>query len=515
MSPPSRSVEVRVLRSDPSADEGPHFQAFLVPYIEGMRVLDALNYIHDHLDGTLAYRWVCRTAQCGSCSVTVDGRPGPSCSTEVPSGAKSIAIEPLRAFPVIKDLVVDMDRAYSRFMGARPFLENGNDVIGHHTINPVASADLRSFRSCIECWSCVAACPVVHEAQDAFLGPMGLRKLAELDSDGHDSLDRVAAAVDDGLYRCTTCRSCWSVCPQEIEVPGKAIEKLRARAVDHGKVPPAQKAASSSVRNYWNPWTAPRAQRAAWAKRLELPSKCRTMLFAGCSPSLLKPGIARSTAMIFAAIGEPLGYLGMEERCCGSPLIRAGDVKTFEEMARGNIQSMRRAGAERVVVACAGCYLAWKKDYPSCLGELDMEVRHVSEVIAEALDEGRLKLKAVPENDASVAYHDPCHLGRAGGVYEAPRSVLARVPGIRLVEMARNRQDAECCGAGGGVKAVEPSLSLAIGRRRVADAAHVDAGVIASCCPWCEQNLQDAAKALGDGDLRARDLVEIVAAALG
>ena len=509
------SVKVRVFRFDPVTDQAPRFEEYLVPYAEKMRVLDALNYIHEHYDGSLAYRWVCRAAQCGSCTVMVDGKPGPACRTEIPAGTEVITIEPLRAFPVIKDLVVDTDRAYSRFEAIRPYVQRPEVERRPEVIMPSEVEEIKPLRSCIECFACLSACPVVNEIQEEYLGPMGMRKLAELSLDRRDTQDRVAMALASGMYNCTTCKNCWAVCPQEIKVPEKAVEKLRAMALRKGVPPlPPHKVAIASIRNYWNPWMAPRAQRAKWAKPFELPAQCETMFFAGCSPSLLKQNLVENVVRIFKAMDEPLGYLGKEERCCSSPLLRIGEVGMFEEMAKANIENMRKAGAKRVVVTCAGCYKAWKEDYPEHFGELGFEVLHISQLLEEAIASGRLRLKAVPENQRAITYHDPCHLGRAGGIYEAPRRVLRAVPGITLREMSRNRENSACCGSGGGVKTARPNLATAIGARRLDMVKETNAQEVISCCPWCEQNIEDSIKSSGSGTWKVRDLVDIVCAAL-
>jgi fumarate reductase (CoM/CoB) subunit B len=382
-------------------------------------------------------------------------------------------------------------------------------------IMPSEVEEIKPLRSCIECFACLSACPVVNEIQEEYLGPMGMRKLAELSLDRRDTQDRVAMALASGMYNCTTCKNCWAVCPQEIKVPEKAVEKLRAMALRKGVPPlPPHKVAIASIRNYWNPWMAPRAQRAKWAKPFELPVQCETMFFAGCSPSLLKQNLVENVVRIFKAMDEPLGYLGKEERCCSSPLLRIGEVGMFEEMAKANIENMRKAGAKRVVVTCAGCYKAWKEDYPEHFGELGLEVLHISQLLEEAIASGRLRLKAVPENERAVTYHDPCHLGRAGGIYEAPRRVLRAVPGITLREMSRNRENSACCGSGGGVKTARPNLATAIGARRLDMVKETNAQEVISCCPWCEQNIEDSIKSSGSGTWKVRDLVDIVCAAL-
>ncbi|MDD1771107.1 MAG: succinate dehydrogenase/fumarate reductase iron-sulfur subunit [Methanomassiliicoccales archaeon] len=508
-------VRVRILRSDPQAGEASHFETYTLPRSEGMRVLDLLRYVHENVDGTLSFRHLCRSGQCGTCAVMVNGIPRLACKTTVPYGAEEVVLEPLRNFPVVKDLVIDSEMGRMTPGTIATHLKRAFPVVRPEVIRPGEIVDLRALRSCIGCGSCVAACPVVDAIAAEFEGPTILRRLSELSQDRRDTLSRTATALASGLYDCTTCESCWKVCPQDIRLPEKAIGKLRSAAVSEGCGPlPAHKVLTKSIKNYWNPWMAPRSQKADWAKAFSLPPAGRNLFFAGCSASLLRKGIAASSVRCLLAVGEEVAHLGRDEPCCLSPALRVGDDATFDRLARKNIELVRRSGAERLIVTCAGCYKTWKEDYPRRCGDLGFEVVHISEVLDSALADGRLKMRDEPANHIDIAYHDPCHLGRAMGIYEAPRRVLAAVPGLSLLEMEMNRENALCCGSGGGVKTAKPSLSLAIGARRLLMAERAGAHQIASCCPWCEQNMDDCQEAAAALWNRSIDMVEIVARAL-
>jgi fumarate reductase (CoM/CoB) subunit B len=510
-----KTIRLRIFRYDPDLDDSPHYETYEVPYVEKMRVLDALNYIHEFYDGSLAYRWVCRASQCGSCTVMINGKPAPACKTEIPVGTTEITIEPLRFFPVIKDLVVDLEKGYRRFLTLRPYTQRASKPKRPEIIMPEDIEPIKELRSCIECWACVSICPVIAEIWNEYAGPISMRKLAELSLDKRDILDRVSIALVEGMYHCTTCKNCWAVCPQEIKIPEKAVEKLRAMAMQKGLAPlPPHKVAIASIRNYWNPWTVPRGQRVRWAKDFNLPTKSETMFFAGCSPSLLRSNLSVNVVRIFRALGEEIGYLGKEERCCSSPLLRVGEIELFKEMAKANIESMKKAGAKRIVVTCAGCYKAWKEDYREWFGDYGIDVYHISEILENAIRNGRLTLKYSPANDMTVTYHDPCHLGRAGGIFDPPRKVLKSIPGIKFVEMSRIRENSACCGSGGGVKTARPNLAAMIGSRRLEMVRETGAEAIISCCPWCEQNLEDSIKWGGFPDWKVKDLVDLVVAAL-
>jgi heterodisulfide reductase subunit D len=141
-------------------------------------------------------------------------------------------------------------------------------------------------------------------------------------------------------------------------------------------------------------------------------------------------------------------------------------------------------------------------------------VLHVSQVLEDAMTSGRLRLKAVPENQVAITYHDPCRLGRAGGIYEPPRWVLSAVPGIRLRVLSRNRENSACCGSGGGVKTAKPNLAASIGARCLDMVRETNAQEVVSCCLWCEQNFEDSIGSTGSRAWKVRDLVDIVSAAL-
>jgi heterodisulfide reductase subunit D len=123
-------------------------------------------------------------------------------------------------------------------------------------------------------------------------------------------------------------------------------------------------------------------------------------------------------------------------------------------------------------------------------------------------------LKEVRENQVTVTYHDPCHFGRAGGIYDPPRKVLESIPGVKLVEMSRIRENSACCGSGGGVKTARPNLATTIGATRLEMVRETSADVIVSCCPWCEQNIEGSIKAGDFPGWKVRDMVDMVAAAL-
>jgi len=182
-----------------------------------------------------------------------------------------------------------------------------------------------------------------------------------------------------------------------------------------------------------------------------------------------------------------------DEERRGSVLLRTG----FREDAREAMQkTYDKLKGEKVVVSCAGCYRTFTEDYPEVLG-VEVEVVHISQLLEELLDELDLE-----REDLKVTYHDPCHLGRHRGEYEAPRKVIQEK--ALLLEIDKNREEARCCGSGGGVKSAYPELSLDMATRRVEDAQKTGADLLVTCCPFCLLNLESA------GKMRVLDLTEFL-----
>jgi L-lactate utilization protein LutB/heterodisulfide reductase subunit B len=367
-----------------------------------------------------------------------------------------------------------------------------------------ADEELRPVLECIGCGACLLECPVYDIVGPEYGAPGHLGGIGACAESGLHGLER---SVGSGISWCLTCRNCVERCPLSLDVPA-LVEKVRRESTREKLLPLEQhKPLVSSVRNYSNPWMQPRRNRNVWAKGLgiEGPRRTSTIFFAGCSLSFVARDVAVASARLLEALGMRPLYLGREESCCGSPLLRLGEEDLFLELARANIERFRVPGVTDVVTVCPGCLKALR-EYGDYFPTFDLRVRHISEVLAEAVDAGSLKMRT-PE-PRLVTYHDPCHLGRGCGIYEEPRRVLEAIEGLELVEMPRSREFSACCGSGGGVKTAFPELALAIGEKRRDMAEAAGASAIVTSCPWCESNLTDAMNA-GDYRVPVWDLVEL------
>lgn len=308
------------------------------------------------------------------------------------------------------------------------------------------------------------------------------------------------------IYACVLCGNCEIQCQQDVgEHLVEIFEALRHEAIARGFGPmPQHLAFKDNVARQDNPYGEPREARFAepWMARHVKPS-APVVYFVGCTGAYREKEIVRRSISLLEKMGIDFAILP-GEACCGSPLITTGQVDAARSLAERNIEAITASGARTVITACAGCFRTFKTQYESKFGlSLPFAVQHFSEFLAANMAKLRFPKREGPR--IRVTYHDPCHLGRHGGVYDAPREVLKKIPSIELVEMPRNREVAWCCGAGAGVKSAFKDFALDTAVKRVDEATATTATKLVTCCPFCERNLADAIKASG----AAIDIVDL------
>jgi Fe-S oxidoreductase len=315
------------------------------------------------------------------------------------------------------------------------------------------------------------------------------------------------------LYRCDTCGACTINCMRIIENnPVEVIEAARARSVELGIGPmPAHKRFAESIRKTDNVFGEPDAKRFAWMPPgVTLKKNAKTAYFVGCASAYRELETARATTRVLKATGTEFTVIP-EERCCGSPLFRTGQLELARELAEYNVKIMKDAGIERLVFSCPGCYRAFKTDYPH-FTNVDFEVIHITELIADLYDAGKIKFKQLPRE--TVTYHDPCHLARYVGVYEPPRRILNAIKGVEFREMERIKDQAWCCGAGGGVLAAFKDQAVWTANERIKEAKATGASTLVSACPFCDLNLKDGVKE-AKATMKVYDIVELIQNVIG
>lgn len=317
------------------------------------------------------------------------------------------------------------------------------------------------------------------------------------------------------LHRTYTCQLCGACEENCYTLTGKRpldmFLELRRTLVDKGIGPmPRQKEAAQSIEKNHNPYYKIHEERLKWLTK-KAPSKAKTIYFVGCEPAYTRQETANATVKVLGVAGVEFGIMP-DEWCCGYPLLHTGEVEPARKLARHNIEALKKTGAERVVFSCPGCYIVFKKEYPEILNEnLEFEVLHTAEYFADLIKDGVLKPKK--EVRETVAYHDPCMLGRWGKVYDSPRKVLKSIAGLKPVEMERNREFSWCCGAGGGVALTFPDFAKWTALQRLNEAEAIGASVLASACPGCKTNIMESAKEQ-EKKIKVYDINELLAMAL-
>jgi fumarate reductase iron-sulfur subunit len=232
MSAHPQSVTLEVFRYLPDQEDEPRFQRYEVPFREEWVVLDALNHIKDHLDGTLSYRWSCRMGVCGSCGMMVNGEPKLTCSAFLKDYyPHTIRVEPLANFPVLRDLIVNIDDFMDKLKGVKAWLipkEEKPISEGEYLQTPAELAHYKQFSMCINCLLCYAACPI-YGLEPAFVGPAAtaLAQRYNLDSrDGGKEERAKMISAHDGVWECSFVGECSVVCPKHVD-PAGAIQQAK------------------------------------------------------------------------------------------------------------------------------------------------------------------------------------------------------------------------------------------------------------------------------------------------
>jgi Fe-S oxidoreductase len=358
-----------------------------------------------------------------------------------------------------------------------------------------------------------------------------LEALKPLVADGAEADPSLGYLGTEALWSCTTCGACEAACPVFIEHPMKILE-MRTNLVLEQEATPAELAnAFKGIERNYNPWGIGSDKRMDWADEetpifdSDNPVEFEYLFFVGCAGSYDQRCQKQTKALLkVLRAGGIKVAIAPEEVCCGDPARRPGNEMLFQMMAQQNVETFTAMGVKKIITFCPHCYHTLKAEYPQLGG--NWEVRHHSEVIAELLAAGKLKLKAGTER--TITYHDSCYLGRWNDIYDPPRAVAR----TRFVELERHGQRSFCCGAGGGRFWMEehgPRVNV----NRAAEVARTSVNgarpdVVAVGCPFCTTMLTDGIKGLTDlpenkddkgleawtESAQVLDLAEIVAAAL-
>jgi Fe-S oxidoreductase/FAD/FMN-containing dehydrogenase len=348
------------------------------------------------------------------------------------------------------------------------------------------------FGSCVQCGYCMNYCPTRGEWVSST--PRGrILKTSEILKDHALGNGALSKEYVESIFQCTLCGRCAVDCSVKIDSPAMWVD-LRHQLVKAGAEPDSLKCATRVITQSRNTAGKQNGQRADWAKRMKGPTvvgknRADLVYFVGCVTSFfpMVQDIARSFVQTLGVAGIDFTVLGGEEWCCGYPLLSAGHQEEAKEFMRHNTEVVQATGAKRLVVTCPGCYRMWKDEYAHITGgPPPVEVIHSTELLQELIQGGKIGLNPF---DEAVTYHDPCDLGRVGGIYDPPRAVIRSIPGLRFTEMENTREYSSCCGSGGDLLVSNQDLSLAIAKRKADEILATGAKMAVTACPSCMRAL--------------------------
>lgn len=374
----------------------------------------------------------------------------------------------------------------------------------------------KALTQCLQCGYCIDVCEAHNQTPWESVTPRGkIYYIKQIDTNGLDAVDKllgrkIELSPDfvDAMYKCTGCGNCEVVCHAQISLI-ELWEDMRAWLFKNGAGPlSAHKGMAEKVAQYHNPYGEPPSKRDAWwpeeVKRYDCPD---TIFFAGCTGSYRMQHIARAGVIVLDRAGVKMNCLGEKEYCCSSPLIRTGNTNYSLECAENVVEKADGMGAKNMVMTCSGCYKTVSSDFGKYYAKVGQNVYHFSQYVENLINTRKLPLNN--EFNHKVTYHDPCHLGRHSGVFDAPRNVIKKIKGVEFVEMERSRENSRCCGAGGGYKSQFNDFATAVAMDRIRDAEATGADVLITCCPFCVLNLTQGAKKLGSS-IKVMDLSQVL-----
>jgi Fe-S oxidoreductase len=425
------------------------------------------------------------------------------------------------------------------------FEDESQESFGVGKIEDFTQLQMIDFYACVECGRCTNMCPATGTGK--MLSPMDLiikmrdhlthygaavtqkqpwvptfafantqgNQLA-LAAAGQGAQESAAAVAynpsligdvitEEEIWACTTCRNCEDQCPVMNEHVDKIIDLRRYLVLTEGKMDADAQRAITNIERQGNPWGLNRKERETWREAREdvevktvkemnkAGEEFEYLFWVGSMGSYdnRSQKIALSFAKLLNEAGVKFAILGNKEKNSGDTVRRLGNEFLFQELAANNIAEIEKAGAKKIVTIDPHAYNIFKNEYPDF--GLEVEVYHHTEVLFELVRDGRLKPKhAVNE---TITFHDSCYLGRYNDVYDPPREILKSIPGVKLVEMERNREKGMCCGAGGGLMWMEEETGHRINVARTEQALSVNPSVISSGCPYCLTMLSDGTKA--------------------
>ena len=383
----------------------------------------------------------------------------------------------------------------------------------------VSSYTQYTWRQLIDAWSCTS-CGRCQDVCPAYASGKGLNPMQVI----HDVRDyanehaplllsgetpketMMQRITEEAVWACTTCNACVDVCPLYIEHVPKLTDLRRNAMMETMEYPDVLNTAMGNLESTSNPYGYGEHERADWAADLDVKigEPAEYIYFVGCAASFDERNqkVARSTISLLKEAGLDVGILGMQEGCSGDPARRAGNEYLFQMLAETNMMTFQELGVKRIIASCPHCFHTLGKEYADYGGE-ELEVFHHTEILAKLQEEGRLP--RVEKNGQSITFHDPCYLGRIGGIIDEPRDVIGGVD----VEAERSGRDSFCCGAGGAQMWMEEESDKRVNEIRAKELSETGCDTVAVGCPFCSIMVKDGLDAVGS-EMDVKDVAEIL-----
>ncbi|MDY0322892.1 MAG: (Fe-S)-binding protein [Candidatus Carbobacillus sp.] len=435
------------------------------------------------------------------------------------------------------------------------FSDETQEVYGVQKIEQLTQKQLLDLYACVECGRCTSVCPASTTGKT--LSPMHLitklrdhltlkgaaitsrtpwmpdvlfhdtvgNRTAREGQEAFVRLDALTLAGDviteEELWACTTCRNCEDQCPVMNEHVDKIIDLRRYLVLTEGKMPAEVSRTFQNIERQGNPWGISKNERAKWRGEIgseKVPTVKENpdfewLLWVGSMGSYDQRSVKISEALvkILNEAGVNFAILGNEEKNTGDTARRLGNEFLFQQLADENIATFKKYGVKKILTFDPHAYNTFTHEYPEF--GFEGEVMHHTVFLQKLLEEGKITPKR--RVDTVITYHDSCYLGRYNNIFDAPRAILRAIPGVKLVEISgRNRENAMCCGAGGGLMWMEEKQGIRVNLVRTEQALSTGAEVIASACPYCLTMMEDGVK-MKESEALTYDVVEILAYALG
>ena len=408
-------------------------------------------------------------------------------------------------------------------------------TFGTSYINQFTWKQVLDMYSCTECGRCSSHCPATMSGKQ--LAPRQLmlnlrdylytheKEMLAMKPAGSDGAEAATVGEnivgerlvhDEVLWACTTCRACEEACPVLIEYVDKIVDMRRHLVQEESRFPTELTRTFKGMETTGNPWSVDAAQRDAWAEGLEIPTivdkpDAEYLYYVGCAGSFddRNKRTTQALAKILKKAEVDFAILGKEELCNGETARRIGNEYLFQSMAQMCTEVLNGYQVRKIITNCPHCFNTLKNEYPQFGGKY--EVVHAVEFVKQLIANGKIDFKV--DGTRTITFHDSCYLGRYNDVFDAPRDILQRIPGVTLKEMERSRKFGMCCGAGGGRMWMEEEPDKRVNIRRVEQALETNPDVVAVACPFCMTMVGDGIKAKDmEEKVEALDVMELVAA---